>query len=169
MKKYLTELAEELETISNRVYDINARIRDDSRKYANKRITPSDLQYQIGEYVMVSRIGVELFPDKLKLIWRGPYLIEDIVGHDLYKLISPTDDFIEVHSRRVRYYDGFSFEFDEVVKKILMHDHGSQEIERFVGLRLQNGEYQLKCRWRGLEEGDDTWQEAKSLIDQYPS
>ena len=163
LEDLLRKTAEELDLIARHVYDVQKKIRDESRKYANKRITGADLQYEVGEYVLVSRRDQELFPDKLRLIWNGPYLITEITGKYLYKVLSPVDDEKEVHARRLKFYDGKTYEMSEVELAVYLHDAGSQEIEGFAGLRLKDGEYQLLCKWRGMEVGDNTWQEAAYL------
>ena len=118
---------------------------------------------------MVSRVGKERYPDKTRLIWRGPHMITKTEGDNVYTVMDPLGKELRLHARGLRFYDGKSYVITEDVRKVYRHDNGSQEVEKFVGLKLERGEYLLKVRWDGMEEGDDTWQRAVELYEDVPT
>ena len=169
LDKYLEVLADEIAKINVKVYNVKEQLRVAARKSVNDRIQSSDIQYQTGEFVMVSKVGKERYPDKTRLIWRGPYMITQMDGENVYKVMDPLGKESRLHARGLRFYDGKSYVLTEDVRNVYRHDNGSQEVEKFVGLKLERGEYLLKVRWEGMEEGDDTWQRAVELYEDVPT
>ena len=105
----LKKISEQLDQMDQKIYRLLEREREKNRDKVNRKITVSNLQYQPGEYVLVSSKGTSRRRNKLKLYWTGPWIITGVPGHNIYEVRDPLGNAKTVHSSRVRFYDGKNF------------------------------------------------------------
>ena len=48
-------------------------------------------------------------------------------------------------------------------------DSSVLEVDKFVGLKLEKGNFLLKTRWLGFYEQDDTWEPLQTLAEDIPN
>jgi hypothetical protein len=80
----LEGLTKELDTWANRTYDYVSYLRDQKRLSANKTREPYFLQFQQGDWVLISRYNTPRERDKIKLVWNGPFQIIEILSTNVY-------------------------------------------------------------------------------------
>ena len=55
------------------------------------------------------------------------------------------------------------------LQEAAQHDAQEFEIESVQGWRLQDGDIQIKIRWLGFEEPDDTWEPLMEITEDLPT
>jgi|GEM_PF-2679083 len=171
VQEYVEKLERQLEKVRKKVYEIRTTNRRSARERVNKAIKVSDINYQPGDWVLLSSKGESKVKEKIRLTWTGPYQIEEIVGNNLYRLISPMGKKKEVHSTRIRFYAGNSFQMTEEVQRLFVHNTGLFEVEAVLDSRFNensNSRYELLVRWKGFEEFDNSWEPFEILYEDVP-
>ena len=165
----MDELHEVLDKTDKRVYQLIEKQRRGARIRYNRNITPASLQYQVGEFVKVSMHKVSRRKrDKTRLVWLGPYLIDEIVGDDLYRLKDPLGNTLEAHSARLKWYDGKGYRPAEEVRDVFLKNYGQFEVKQLMGVEMRDGEYCAKVWWRGFEEEEATFVQVRQLMEDVP-
>ena len=165
----LQKLSEQLEKSDKKVYKLIEKERQRNREKVNRKIKAGNIQYQPGEYVLVSSKGVTRRKNKLKLNWTGPWVIVGIPGDNVYDVRDPLGNQKSVHAARVRYYDGKNFKMSEEVKKVYTFNRGVFEVDKIIGLRANGHDYEMLVFWKGFEISDSTWENVKDLYTDIPT
>ena len=168
VKELAHTIGNELRNVWERTYNVKEKIRMDHLRRMEKRLRPAILQYQPGEFVLVSTKGVAKHRAKTKLTWIGPFMISEIVGHNVYKVVNPGGEEIIVHAARVRWYDGKGFTVVEEVNNQFLFDRGEFHLDKVVDIDFRNGAYFLQCQWLGFEESDGTWEPFQDIYEDAP-
>eukprot|EP00924_Labyrinthula_sp_SR-Ha-C_P015341 snap_masked-scaffold_87-processed-gene-0.29-mRNA-1 protein AED:0.37 eAED:0.37 QI:0/-1/0/1/-1/1/1/0/2646 len=155
---HMKQLIQELNTNDNSLQSYLLRERDRHQKRFNKNIHPDQIQYGIGDYIMFSIAGTSLVKDKLQLRWLGPAIIKDIIGENLYLVQDLMGNEMEVHSRRIRFYDGKEQLMTEEIKEVYLYNAGRFQLEKILDLQEIDNRTYLKVKWRGLDALDTDWQ-----------
>ena len=151
------------------MYHLLEKKRKGARARVNKEITPARLQYQPGEFVRVSFHNISRRKkDKTRLVWIGPYIIDSIVGDDLYRLKDPLGNDMEAHSARLKWYDGKNCKITEEVKTVFLQNYGRFEVKKLLDIDFRMGEYVLLVWWRGFTEEEATWVPIRQLMQDVP-
>jgi hypothetical protein len=117
--------------------------------------------FLIGEYVLV----LNMVPtNKLRTKWMGPYQVTGTVNDHVYTL----KDLIQgkehtVHAQRMKVFADASIDVTEDIKNSAAYD-ASSFVDSIVGHR-ENDEHSidLRVRWSGFEENEDTWEPVEQL------
>ena len=82
VKKRLDSLTENMRKKREQVYQfvLGQRL---NRRQANRVHT---LQYQPGEYVLVSKANTKKEREKTKPMWTGPYIVKEIISNNVYRV-----------------------------------------------------------------------------------
>ena len=168
VKSYLQRLGEKFHEVSEKVFDIKDRIREQQNRSMKTRFKIEEVQFAPGDFVLMSVAGVLKGRNKLKLNWIGPYIVKKVEGHTLYLLTDPLGKDVEAHSSRIRFYDGESLEFSEVVKHQFVLNRGKFYLKEVTKVRFRNRKYEIKCKWHGLEEYEDSWEDLESIFETAP-
>eukprot|EP00924_Labyrinthula_sp_SR-Ha-C_P011423 augustus_masked-scaffold_46-processed-gene-0.9-mRNA-1 protein AED:0.36 eAED:0.36 QI:0/-1/0/1/-1/1/1/0/2648 len=162
-KNHMEELIQELNTNDETLQHYLLSERDRHQKKFNKNLHPDHIQYGVGDFVMYSIAGTSLIKDKLQLRWLGPAVIEDIIGNNLYLLKDLLGNQMEVHSRRIKFYDGKEHPITEDIKEVYLYNSGRFQLEKILDMQeIENRAY-LKVKWRGLDALDSDWQPFDTL------
>eukprot|EP00924_Labyrinthula_sp_SR-Ha-C_P008000 augustus_masked-scaffold_41-processed-gene-2.21-mRNA-1 protein AED:1.00 eAED:1.00 QI:0/0/0/0/1/1/4/0/1645 len=133
---------DQLDEYQGRVADYVSLMKSKRNAYWNKRRKRFDkalLQYQVGEWCLISTAKTPRETNKIKLEWSGPVLIQEVLSNNVYRVP------------------------DDALRKIFINNWGELEVGRFHGLRYSNGEWWLHVHWKGFESRDDTWEPLRSM------
>ena len=160
------KLGEELIGRWEKIKDINHRLKEQKNRLHNRRLGVKDIQFGVGDYVLISFRGVRKQRSKLKLRWVGPYIISKIEGRNTYEVRSPTGKTLLVHSSRMRYYEDKSWQLTEEIKEVFLHDEDDHYIHQIEDIRAHKGRLVMRVEWLGFEE--KTWEPILSLYKDVP-
>lgn len=102
IKNSLQGIAEEVQAINKKMCTIRDRIREEARKSYEKRLKLTDVQFIVGEWVLISDGGKDIFPDKLRLTWRRPYYVEEQLGPNHYTVKNLLGESEVQHATRMK-------------------------------------------------------------------
>ena len=168
VKTFSHMLGDELKNLWERVYNVKERIRSDHLRRYEKRLRPAIIQYQPGEFVLVSTKGVAKHRAKTKLTWIGPFIITEVIGNNVYKVENPSGEERIVHAARVKWYDGKAFTLIEEINDQFLFDRGEFYLDKVVNVDFRNGGYYLLCQWLGFEESEGTWEPFQDIYEDAP-
>eukprot|EP00924_Labyrinthula_sp_SR-Ha-C_P006967 snap_masked-scaffold_8-processed-gene-5.16-mRNA-1 protein AED:1.00 eAED:1.00 QI:0/-1/0/0/-1/1/1/0/114 len=112
----MNQVANSVEVNHDRIFNKLERRRRKARDALNKRFKLEDLQYQIGNWVLVATKGTKSHREKLRLRWAGPYKIVGITGSHLYEVENIDNKKSQVYAQRLKFYCGNWMHVDELVK-----------------------------------------------------
>ncbi len=165
LKTLVYKLGDEVQKIWKKVYNIKEMIRRNARLQYNKRFNTFMIQYQVGDFVLVSIKDHLKNRKKTKLHWIGPYQVILASGPYLYELMDCERKVISVHSCRMKFYEKADFEVTEVVKTVFLHNKGEFLLEKIDDIKYKNGRYWLLCLWHGLTEMESTWELMEEMLE----
>ena len=83
------------------------------------------VQSQPGEFVKVSFHGISRRRiDKTKMRWIDPYIIDSIIGDDLYRLCDPLGDSLEAHAAKLIWYDSTEYQVTKEAEELFRQNYG---------------------------------------------
>ena len=166
---YCNELQEQLAQMHDEVIGFQDFLRKAVKSRRKDRVGVQDIQYAIGDYVLVSRS--ETKKEKLQLTWIGPFQVMDVDSPWVYKVRNIANGSEKmVHACRLRFYEDKYLEEDTELVEQFLRDSRGFEVHALVAHRY-NAEtlrYQMKVRWWGLEATGDTWVDVYDLMEEVP-
>eukprot|EP00924_Labyrinthula_sp_SR-Ha-C_P010482 maker-scaffold_70-snap-gene-0.112-mRNA-1 protein AED:0.48 eAED:0.52 QI:0/0/0/1/0/0/2/0/552 len=163
-RRYMERIADNMEIDHGKIFQQLDRKRQKARDSLNKRFNVQDIQYEIGDWVLLSTKGTKVHREKLRLRWAGPYRITGIKGNHLYELEDINKKKKEAHAQRIKFYCGKWMETDELVKSAWLYNEGSFEVDEFIGVKASQEGYLLLIRWKGFESFDPTWEKLSEMV-----
>ena len=125
--------------------------------------------FQPGEFVRVSFHGISRRRvDKTKMRWIGSYIIDSIIGDDLYCLRDPLGGTLEARAARLIWYDDAEYQVTKEVEELFGQNYGRFEVNAITGLRKTNGSFLLTVQWRSFPEEDSTFEDLETLQQDVP-
>eukprot|EP00924_Labyrinthula_sp_SR-Ha-C_P006957 maker-scaffold_8-snap-gene-5.6-mRNA-1 protein AED:0.93 eAED:1.00 QI:0/0/0/0.5/1/1/2/0/393 len=107
---------------------------------------------------MLSRAGTHTDRFKSKLKWTRPYKVLKTLSGNVYEVESLQGKKVTAHSTRLLWYEPDGCVPSAEVRKQFTLDTGLLEVQEFIDLRHENGVYELRTRWKGFTQVDDTWE-----------
>ena len=95
------------------MYKLIEKERQRNREKINRKIKTGNIQYQPGEYVLVSNKSVSRKRNDLRLTWTGLWVILGIPGDNVYDVRDSLGNQKTVHAALFRLYDGKGFKMSE--------------------------------------------------------
>lgn len=164
----ITKLREELTNIERKVLFLRERVQSNQRKRINRKLIPHNVQYIPGNYVLVSDWDTKKKKNKSKLTLKGPYLIVDVIGENMYLIKNLMDEEQIAHSCRLKFYEGKSFKSQEIIKKVFILNGGRFPVEEVRGLKFINGKWNVLVKWQGFTDKMTTWEEYIVMKEDIP-
>eukprot|EP00924_Labyrinthula_sp_SR-Ha-C_P012393 maker-scaffold_10-augustus-gene-5.1-mRNA-1 protein AED:0.27 eAED:0.28 QI:0/0/0/1/0/0/2/0/281 len=118
----------------------------------NKRkrtaVDPALLQYNMGDWCLVSSNGTPTERDKLALEWSGPVQISEVVSKNVYKIKVLNSKALEVHG-------------------VYVGNFKHLEVAGFGDVRYDPHltEYVVEVKWRGFRDEDNTWEPIQTMYE----
>ena len=174
VEKYMDKLAKALDILHQRVVDKADKSRQKkAAKAANKN---RGLQFELGDLVMVASWGNSAHIKKGSKLcpgWQGPYQVSGTVSPTTYEvqLLGREDKPAKrVHWSRMKRFAGPDFNISERLVRTAVNDCQKFDVQEFIGWRASDdGDIELRVRWEGFEEQDDTWQGLEGLFEDVPA
>ena len=161
--KNLEEFEKHLREIQERAFTIKDILRERQNIHRNKRRTPQDIQFEVGDYGQIKR------RKKINLTWIGPVQITKITSKNLYEITDCQGKVYEVHSVRLKFHcKPKDLLLDENIKEVFLHNRGQFYIKKNSGLDYKDNKFILKCHWHGLEDTDTSWEDFEILSEEIP-
>jgi len=149
------------------VVGLQEQLRQQKARERILRMGTQDIQYAVGDFVLVSRSTRK--QEKLQLQWIGPFQVIDAESPWVYKVRSIADGTEKaVHASRLRFYADEALDITEEVKEQFIRDSKGFEVDKITGIRVDpvTNSYQFKIHWWGLEDSDDEWQSFEEIKDE---
>ena len=126
------------------------------------------LQFQEGDWVLLSRADTPYDRGKLYLKWQGPFQVQQVVSRDIYKVRSLLGTVEEVHGCRLWFYAPVEFQPLEELRRIFIQQNRRTEIRKVKQIYLTQGHWKVKISWRGLEDHQDSVKDFMEILERYP-
>lgn len=153
------DLVNALDVMHKEVVSLKDMLRDQRLMKTDQRLGIDNIQFAIGDWVLVSRAVKR--KDKLSLQWIGPFQVADTVNDWAYSVRSLVNGKTKiVHVRRLRFYDNRYWNVTEDVVHKVIRDTNGFEIEKIHSTRWNESEnrFELECAWWGFDEDYTTWE-----------
>ncbi|ETV64464.1 hypothetical protein H257_18660 [Aphanomyces astaci] len=148
----------------------NARKRDRSRQYHDKKKGVQMAQFVVGDYVLYQDVWAHL-RQKLRTKWCDPAVVTEVTSNWVYDVENLlTHDVRPVHTSRLKFYADCDL---DVTSELLAHvaqNSGGFEVEAMVDARYvpTTNVYELLIKWRGLEDAENSWKPANNIFADLP-
>ena len=162
-------LHEALDEMHEDVADIQTAVREQFSKQQAERKHVEDIQFEIGDWVLVSRPTRK--QHKLQLQWIGPFQVVDIMSPYVYRVRSITNDQEQdVHAARLQLFADGSIEFTEELARDYLQNTRGLMVEEIRSSRWNRnlGRYELLCHWWGYDDSSDSWLTYDAVERDYP-
>eukprot|EP00924_Labyrinthula_sp_SR-Ha-C_P000105 snap_masked-scaffold_39-processed-gene-1.25-mRNA-1 protein AED:0.34 eAED:0.35 QI:0/-1/0/1/-1/1/1/0/1006 len=166
--KYLEDLRTELTENDENLWNLMSNERNRQREIVNSKIHADDIQYGPGDLILYSISSTMQEKDKLQLKWNGPAYIQEVVGNNLYKILTPLGEVKEVHSRRIRIYLGQKLPFTETIKSIYAYNQGKYDVDKLLDVQELPEGIRILVQWRGFESQHSTWENYDNILKKLP-
>lgn len=125
--------------------------------------------FSVGDYVLKGVLAGQR-DSKLSLRWTGPFRVVQTLSNFVYVLQDLlSGDQEEVHARRIIFFRNSAYEVTEELLGHLKHQEGElHNVANFVGFRTLRGVPQVKVRWQGLEDNEDSWEDIRNIRKDVP-
>ena len=153
------KLQERLDELADKSYDLTKHSRELARNaHPNNQDGVVEVQYGVGEWVLVSKEGTPGAKDKTKLTWVGPYQVTDTKSYNVYEVRDLYGGYQEIHGCRMWFYAGDDYAPDEAVIAQFKVDKACLEVKKLLDLRIRHNTYEVLVRWRGFDQSWDSWE-----------
>ena len=165
VKGVVDKIKREIDGRKNEIYNYVSLLRTKDNKRRNKRRVPI-LNFQAGDWVLVSRANTPKDDVKVQLKWNGPYMVKASISDHLYELVNLFNKKITCHASRMWYYEGSEYIPDEGLKYIFLNDSALFEVKEFKGVRWSSEykTYEVLVSWKGFEKEDESYE---PILDMY--
>ena len=158
---YLDRLRSSVRAMHRPVADQREAQRARNKKPAVERKAPN---FAVGDYLLRSRVD-EKRKNKLLVTWTGPYVVTQADSHSFRVKHLVTGDETDVHASRLKFYADSDL---EVSDELLEHVSAQGIVLAVQQLKAHRWnaditDYEIRVRWRGLQEIEDSWEPLKAL------
>ena len=126
------------------------------------------LQYQEGDYVMVSNANTKRERNKTKPKWTGPYEVVRVVSNNVYEVESLLGKRRVIHANFMWFYEPEGYVPTEAMRNVFLQDQGELEVETILNWKQNEEGFFLLVKWLGFEESQNSWEPMDHLFDYLP-
>jgi transposase InsO family protein len=126
--------------------------------------------FNVGDFVLWSRVDERLRGNKLMVRWVGPFRVTEALEYSFIIEHLITGDKTEVHGSRLKFFDDASVEVDEEVLEHVAKQGIVLGVEAIRDHRFNSTtkQWELRISWRGLQEIEDSWEPLTSILNDAP-
>ena len=136
----------------------------------NRKHRVVDMQFQPGDFVLLSRAGTKSIRKKTKLEWGGPFQVTEVHSNNVYTIQEmTTDKEMKVHASRLWFYESDGYVPKDSMKLIFDTQWKTLDVEELKELKLEDNQILILTSWLGLEEIEDSWEPLESLSSPIPN
>ncbi|GMG17270.1 unnamed protein product [Phytophthora fragariaefolia] len=163
----IDQLRSSLHDLHREVADAKERQR--LRDMAAHNGTPAN--FDVGDYVLWSRIDQRLPNRKLLGHWVGPFKVIAALPHsfEIEHLLSGRK--YEVHASRLKFYADSDLNTTTELLELVSSQGMLLGVDKFVDYRFNQefGRWELLVAWQGLQSIEDSWEPLTDLLQDVPT
>ncbi|KAG2789690.1 hypothetical protein PC129_g11034 [Phytophthora cactorum] len=127
-------------------------------------------QFDIGDYVLYAEVWQHT-RSKLRAKWCGPAQVTATVSNWIFEIQNMiTGQRKEAHASRLKLYTDASLNINEDLLLHVAHNSEGHVVDSLLKARYNMNEkhHEIKVHWRGLDEIEDSWEPAVTLLQDVP-
>uniref|UniRef100_H3H8H0 Reverse transcriptase n=1 Tax=Phytophthora ramorum TaxID=164328 RepID=H3H8H0_PHYRM len=126
--------------------------------------------FDVGDYVLWSRVDERLAHNKLLTQWVGPFAVSEARPHYFMIRHLLTGSTYEVHGSRLRFYADSSLDVTEEILEFVSNQGMLLGVDGFSDHRYNAdaSRWELLVKWTGLKDIETSWEPLKSLKVEVP-
>lgn len=162
----LSKLRASLAGMHKEVTDVKER----KRLLDMQKKTGAVCNFDIGDYVLWSRIDARLPNNKLLGQWLGPFRIIDAFPHAFKVEHLVTGKNYEVHGSRLKYYADSDLNMTVEMQELVTLQGIVLDVSAFVDHRFNEalGRWELLVQWAGLQPIENSWESFDTMQKDVP-
>ncbi|KAE9009233.1 hypothetical protein PR001_g16486 [Phytophthora rubi] len=127
--------------------------------------------FEVGDYVLWSRIDARLPTRKLLGRWVGPFIVAEAKRNSFIIRNLITGKQHEVHVTRLKFYHDSSLNITQEVREFVTEQGILLDVEAFKQHRFEptSKMWQLRVSWVGLQDVEDSWESLPDLVKDVPA
>eukprot|EP00300_Choanocystis_sp_HF-7_P042111 c8876_g2_i1.p1 GENE.c8876_g2_i1~~c8876_g2_i1.p1 ORF type:complete len:548 (-),score=66.37 c8876_g2_i1:54-1697(-) len=162
-------VAKHLETLRAALSTLHAGVKKarDRRTGRASKTVGEQVDFGVGDYVLVASVH----PEKLRAFWRGPFQVAEQLNKWVYGVRSVVSGEVKnVHACRLRKFADSQLNLSAELKLAAEYDEEAV-VEKVVDHRKAHEGlgYELRVRWLGFEDSEDTWEPLDTLFEDVPT
>ena len=170
VKKEVEKVAQQLKEYRERAFKFTELARTLKLKSRNAKYNAIDVQFQVGDFVLLSRYGTKAIRKKTKLEWGGPFQIKEIHSSNVYTIQELTSEkTMKVHASRLWFYEPSGFVPTKAMKLLFDTQWKTLEVDHILELRIKSNQFLLHISWIGLEEIENSWEPLHVIYQTIPN
>jgi transposase InsO family protein len=144
-------------------------VRNVTPRKHTKRPGVKDVDFGIGDYVLIASARGGGRKDKTAPLWRGPGLVIASVNDRSFRIRDLlSDEERVVHADHLKRYADSSLQVTPQLKSFIAAQAVHLRVEVIAGHRKVDGKWQLRVLWKGFSEEDATWEALLGLAEDVP-
>ena len=174
LDKHYSELRRTLETMHKDVKVRSDQIHQRNRRQnANKNgeQRSSLPNFDIGDFVLWSRVDSQQSLSKLHFIWRGPFRIVDTTSDYIFVI----EDLITakqhtVDASRLKFYHDKSLNVSTELLEHVSHQGFLYTVNKLLDMNwnVETKQWEFLVSWKGFEDDENTWEPFTALLKDIP-
>ena len=166
LKNNIAEFTQIIQNYQEKAFQAALRHRQQENRRRNSKHPGLIMQFQTGDWVLVSNKNTKREGNKTKLNWTGPYQIKQIVSQNVYVVENLYGKQRTVHASFLWFYESPSFRPSDNLRQIFKHDFDELEVESILSIKVIGNKYELRIKWLGFDE--PTWEPIENIYDSLP-
>ncbi|POM59533.1 hypothetical protein PHPALM_31721 [Phytophthora palmivora] len=140
------------------------------RAYELARSKGQICNFEVGDFVLWSRVDTRMRGHKLLVHWVGPYRVAQALSHSFIVSHLLTGDELEVHGTRLKHYCDAELGATTEIRERVATQGIILGVQATMAHRFDNAasEWQLHVAWRGLEDTENSWDPFASIYHDVP-
>jgi hypothetical protein len=165
---HLTKTVEAVSQMHTDVLTASQKRSASSRKSHDKTYKAIPIEFGVGDYVLHANTYRKNLPNKLSVIWRGPYRVIGTLGPLVFQIEDLlTKELIEAHATRLRYYTDKKLLVDECVVDALTTQASNEfYVSKIISHRFVKSAltFEFEVQWSGYSVLEATLFDSPHLI-----
>ncbi|KAF1314579.1 hypothetical protein FI667_g16581, partial [Globisporangium splendens] len=145
--------------------------REKNRLAAIARSKGGECNFEVGDFVLWSRVDKRFRGNKLLACWIGPFRVVEALFHSFVIEHLLTGAKYDVHGSRLKYYREGDLNVSAELREHVAIQGIVLEVRAIVDHRLNrsSNEWELCVAWRGLQDAENSWEPLESIFRDVPA
>jgi transposase InsO family protein len=169
----LRSFAEQIQVLRVHLAEMHTAVvsrKEQRRLYEMSRHRGQVNNFEVGDYVLWSRVDKRLHGGKLMVRWVGPFRVTEALPHSFLVQHLLTGDKYDVHGSRLKFYRDADLNVSAEIREHVSNQGLVLGVRAIVGHRRSRttGEMELNVAWRGLEDVENSWEPLAVIFGDVP-
>eukprot|EP00924_Labyrinthula_sp_SR-Ha-C_P010209 snap_masked-scaffold_23-processed-gene-0.22-mRNA-1 protein AED:1.00 eAED:1.00 QI:0/-1/0/0/-1/1/1/0/223 len=151
----------------SKVYSSVKTLRKKTNNRYNTRFTKGILQYNLGNWVLMSSANTHRARQKKNIRWKGSFQVVTMIYPNVYRFRNLLEKETVCHESCIWWYEPPEYSASENVIKHFKWNYGTLSVEGIYDIKLTPEGQSLKRKWLGFEE-DSTFEPLEILTEDVP-